>query len=175
MIHGQFMDIRSLHDLIGIPIRESGLTARSFPLERDSELDTSGDLVGAGDTGDSIGITTPCSITTLDSIPGVRRFITGTLSIVAEAGVADSVGATEVSTTLALLGILSAKTTGQPADLPSRATKPGRARERLADSTGAARREAFHRAEALALVAADFTVAGAGNQSVVKFLGDREF
>src|SRR5580693_9116021 len=151
------MDIRSLRGHIGIRIRESGLTARSFPSEWDSESDTSGDSDGAGGTGDLIGITTRCSITTVDTIRGVPRFIIGTPSIAAAAHAADSAGAAEDSTILALPGIHSARTTGQLEDSPSRTTRPGHARGRLAASTGAGRRGAFRRAEAPALVAEDST------------------
>jgi hypothetical protein len=122
----------------------------------------------------------------LNTFRGVPRFITGTLSIAAEACATDSVGgpaklgvqsagAAEVSTILALLRILSAETTGQLEDSPSGTTKPGHVREHLAASSGAGRRGAFRRAEALALVAEGFTAAGAGNRSFVKFPGNREF
>jgi hypothetical protein len=74
------------------------------------------------------------------------------------------VGAAEVSTILARLRILSAQTTGQLEDLPSRTTRPGHVPGRLAASTGVGRRGLFRRAEPPALVAEEPAAAGAANR-----------
>ena len=163
MIHGWFTDIPLWRGRDGIRTPESGLAGRISRSESALELAGTEVLDGDGAIGDLIGITGTQCTTTTGTTPAVERFITGTISIAAEASVADpravdpSVAARDVAARSAV-GLNAADSTASAAGFT---TIPG-PRRNLSKETG--RRpagmlnRAVRAASARALSAATITV-----------------
>jgi len=148
-IRGWSMAARSLHGRAGIHIREFGLAGRTSPSASASESDGSADSDGAGAIGVLIGTAATRSITagaiTHEAVP----FTTAVLSIVA-ALAADSAPEAQG---------LSMETAALPEATRHPAAREASVPVRLADTTGAGKHVASHRAAAPALAAEDSTAA----------------
>jgi hypothetical protein len=137
---GSFMDIPSWLGRDGIRIPESGLAVRSSPGASVSESAGSAALVGAGDTGDSIGVVDTQRL----AVAGISR-AAGRFTTVATSAEAES-RAAELSTTELGPG-RSRVTVRRLVDTLRLAERAAHARARSAATIMAASPEAIRRAD----------------------------
>jgi len=167
IIRGWFTDIPWWRGRDGIRIRESGLAGLISRSESALGSDGGAASDGAGDIGDSTGITTMRGLTAGGTTPAAGRFITGELLRVADLhGAVVLTGAVEEPEH-------SMETGRRPGDMPRRAVRAASARGPLAATTTEDRPGVFRRvatpASAAGFMAAGGTEAGGGNRRRVGF------
>lgn len=161
------MEIPSCRGPVGIHIREYGLAARIFRSGSASGLASSGVSGGAGTIGDSIGTIATQDLAAVGITPKAGRSITGTITIVEEARVAErlpeatsGVGLPpEILADAAMFSTVPARRPGPltetrkpPEGTLNPAVRPASVQAHSAASPRVGRHEAFPRAEAPALV-----------------------